>query len=208
MNDLRFDGATRARLLKVAVWALLPSAFMGGAVAVKGGLAAGLGAFLLVALVAGGGSLAITHVVGRTTGHLLHPSTGRRHREYSGPASLAARGLNAEAVSAYAAAALEFPEDPVPCLGAARLCAGPLGDPDQALRWFRQARTRGLGAGEDRVVIREMVEAAERGGNGLAAAPELARYAEERAGTAEGVWATERLAGLKRTLRESSEEGV
>ena len=33
------------------------------------------------------------------------------------------------------------------------------------------------------------VEAAERGGNGLLAAPDLARYAEERAGTQEEAWA-------------------
>ncbi|HSG47727.1 MAG TPA: hypothetical protein VLA43_07955 [Longimicrobiales bacterium] len=202
------DGAARARLLKVAAWSLFPAVFMGGAVAVKAGPLAGLGVFLLVAVVAGGGSLAITEVVGRAAGHLLDPSTGRRHREYSAPASLAARGLYAEAVSAYEAAALEFPEDPAPCLAAARLCAGPLADADQALRWFRQARTRGLGGGEERVVIREMVEVAERGGNGLKAAPDLARYVEERAGTPEGDWAMERLAQLKQTLRATELPGA
>lgn len=199
------DAAARTRFLKVAAWSLFPAVFMGGAVSLKAGALAGVGAFVLVALVAGGGSLIVAELAAAAAGRLLHPSGGRRRPEYSGPASLAARGLLREAVSAYEAASHEFPDDPVPCLEAARIRAGPLGDTEGALRWFRHARARGIPRGEARVVIREMVEAAERGGNGLLAAPDLARYADERDGTAEGAWARERLAALKAGLRPEGE---
>ncbi|MDT8340791.1 MAG: hypothetical protein RQ751_04695 [Longimicrobiales bacterium] len=195
------DPAARARLLKVVLWTLFPALFMGGAVWFRSGFLAGAGAFLLVSVSGAGGALALTELAARAAGRLVHPSTGHRHREFSGPAALAARGLHADAVAAYEALAREFPEDPEPCLGAARICGGPLEDVEAALRWFRTARRRGLSEGGARIVIREIVEAAERSGNGLLAAPDLARHADEHEGTDEGRWARDRLRGLKAGMR-------
>lgn len=175
---------------------------MGGAVFIGVGPKAGIASFFLVLLVAGGGAIFVTEAVGGATGRMLHPSMGRKHRDYSGPASLVARGLYREAVTAYRGASLEFPEDAVPCLGAARVHANHLRETETALQWFREAWRRGLPPGHDRVVIREIVEVAERGGNGLLAARDLAQYAEQRAGTAEGVWARTRLEELREALRD------
>jgi len=196
------DLPARARLFQALGWALVPALAMGLMVTVASGMELGLKTAGLIMVFAGGGSLLFSEVVGRVTAQVLHPGsvTGTR-RGYSASAALAARGRYHEAIAAYRSAAAEEPDDPLPCLKVARLYTERLDDHDRALRWFREGRRRGIHPSEERAVIREMVEAAERGGNGLAAAPDLARYAEERAGTEEEAWARRVLGELKEALR-------
>ena len=156
-------------------------------------------------LVPGGGSLLFSELMGRTTAQILHPTAAGRQRGYSGAAALAAKGRYAEAVEAYATASAEAPDDPLPCLKAARLLTERMGQHEAALDWFREARKRDIHPGEERAVMREMLEAAERGGTGLRVAPDLARYAEERSGTDEANWARTTLAFLKEELKDGRE---
>lgn len=181
---------------------------MGLMVTVAADVATGLKTAGLVIVVAGGGALIFSELVGRTTAALLHPGgSSRRRGEYSAPQALVAKGRYGEAVEAYQAAAAGAPEDPLPCLKLARLFGERMGDAEEALRWYREARARGIHPDEERAVMRELVEAAERGGNGLASAPDLARYAEERAGTDEEAWARRVLTELKRELRTGAPDG-
>lgn len=195
------DLPARARLFQALGWSIFPGLALGLMVTVASDVTSGIKTFALVVGIAGGGSLLFSELVGRTTAQILHPTAAGRTRGYSAPAALAAKGRYEEAIAAYQVAAGENPDDPLPCLKIARIYAERVGDAELALRWFREARSRDIHPGEERAVIREMVEAAERDGNGLRAAPDLARYAEERSGTDEEAWARRTLAELKEELR-------
>lgn len=199
------DTAARARIFQALGWAIFPAFIMGLMVTVAADLQTGLKWTGIIMVVAGGGSLLFSEIMGRTTAQILHPGSTARGREYSGVAALVARGRYQDAVLAYQEAASEYPDDYIPCLKLAALLSERVGDAEQSLRWYREARRRGIHPAEERAVMRQMVEAAERGGNGLAAAPDLARYAEERAGTDEEAWARRTLVELKRALRDSPE---
>lgn len=175
---------------------------MGIMVGYAAGTRAGWVTFLTVTPGVAVFALAVSGLAGRSAGRLLHPGASRRPREYSDAAALVARGRYEEALARYRLGAEEAPEHAHPCVEVARLYTRYLDDTGESLRWFREARRRGLSPGEDRLVMREMVEAAERGGNGLLAAPDLARYAEQHEGSEEGRWASALLAELKRTLEE------
>jgi hypothetical protein len=180
---------------------------MGIMVTVAADLQTGLKWTGIIIAVAGGGSLLFSEIMGRTTSQILHPSSTARGREYSGVAALVARGRYQDAILAYETAAAEYPDDYIPCLKLAALLSERVGDAEGSLRWYREARRRGVHPAEERAVMRQMVEAAERGGNGLLAAPDLARYAEERTGTDEEAWARRTLVELKQALREDGSDG-
>jgi hypothetical protein len=181
---------------------------MGLMVTVASDLQTGLKWAGIIIVVAGGGSLLFSEIMGRTTAQILHPGSTARGREYSGVAALVARGRYQDAILAYETAAAEYPDDYIPCLKLAALLSDRVGDAEGSLRWYREARRRGIHPAEERAVMRQMVEAAERGGNGLLAAPDLARYAEERSGTDEEAWARRTLVELKQALRDAeADEG-
>lgn len=191
------DLSAKARFFQAAGWSLIPGLAMGLMVTVASDVRTGLLAAGLIVVGAGGGALFFSEVMGRATAHLVHPTGGRRG-EFSAPAALAAKGRYREALDAYQGLARDAPDDPLPCLKVARLYAERLADGEAALRWFQQARARGLEEAEDRMVIREMVGVAEANAIPMRMAPELARYAEEKAGTPDESWARETLARLKR----------
>lgn len=133
-------------------------------------------------------------------------SGGPAHRdEHSYAATLAVRGETDAALETYREARERDPADLVPWIRAAKLHLERAGDGDreEALRLlrgaFRHARTD---AREDLYLVGRIVEVERELGDARRAAPDLARMAERHDGTEEGAWAAERLAEVKRAMRE------
>ena len=171
----------------VPIW-LLPVCVVGGWLTVSGGVL-----------------LAVTYA-GRAASTLYAPD-GRstpRKKEYSQAESLVARGLYQEAVTAFELAALEDPTDPTPYLRVARIKRDHLGELEDAARWFRRAlRESQAPPGVALLARKELVELyTHRMGVPERALPELARMAEELAGSAEGAWAAAEYAAIKARLAE------
>jgi len=79
--------------------------------------------------------------------------------EYSYAASLAVRGRYAEAAAAYELHAIEHPAEPEPYLRLARLYRDKLQQYEDALTWFRRARTDAtLAPGHELYVIQEIID--------------------------------------------------
>jgi tetratricopeptide (TPR) repeat protein len=142
---------------------------------------------------------------GSAASTLYTPSAGgTRKKEHSQAESLVARGRYEDAISAFELAIAEDATDPTPYLRIARVYRDHLGRFEDAARWFRRAlRDAQLPAGTAFLTRKELVElfthrmkASER------ALPELARMAEELAGTPEGEWAATQLREIKARLRE------
>jgi len=163
----------------------------------------------LMAFLFGGGAfvvLAISISAGEfmrriTTGGPMRPSP-----QYSYPDSLVARGMYEGAVTAYREAIEEEQRegevDAEPYLRVARLYRDHLKAPDKALEWFEQAR-RARAATRDQVnmATRVIVDIHLHGtGDPSRAIPELARLAEQAAGSKIGDLAARRLADLKQEL--------
>lgn len=153
----------------------------------------------LVRLVVGSGTTA--------AGTVYNPSgrTTPRRTEHSRAESLAARGQYEEAVAAFEVAVAEDPTDPRPYLRVARIYRDHLGRPEDAARWFRRASRE---AKTPSVIARkELVELYMHRMNAPEkAVPELARMAEELAGTPEGEWAATKLRHVKELLAGKPEE--
>lgn len=147
------------------------------------------------------GALWIVSSAGSAVSTLYTPSgTATPHRkEHSRAEALVARGMYQEAVDALELAVGDDPGDPGPYLRIARIHRDHLGKPEEAARWFRRAlREATLPAGQAFLTRRELVELyAHRMGAPEKALPELARMAEELAGTPEGEWAAAELREIK-----------
>lgn len=167
--------------------------------------------FLPVCLVGGwltvsGGVLLAATYTGRAASTLYAPS-GRstpRKEEHSQAESLVARGLYEEAVTAFELAALKDPLEPTPYLRVARIKRDHLGEFEEAARWFRRAlRESQAPPGVALLARKELVELyTYRMGAPQRALPELARMADELAGSAEGAWAEAEYAAIKARLAE------
>lgn len=136
-----------------------------------------------------------------TAGTIYNPSgeTTPHRKEYSYAESLVARGLYDDAVTAFELAVAEDPTDPWPYLRVARIYRDHLGCFEDAARWFRRAfREAGRAPSLAR---KELVELYVHRMNAPGkAASELARMAEELAGTPEGEWAAAELRHVKELL--------
>jgi tetratricopeptide (TPR) repeat protein len=138
-------------------------------------------------------------------GGSIYFSSGSRlplRREYSLAESLAVRARYDEAAAEYERAAAEYADDPEPCLRLARLLRDSMQRPADAATWFR----RGLERAEQGArlgIRRELVELhVHRLGTPEKALPELARIAEDQAGTPTGDWALRELRAIKASLRD------
>jgi tetratricopeptide (TPR) repeat protein len=136
---------------------------------------------------------------GTTTAKTIYNPSGTttpHRKEYSHAESLAVRGQYEDAITAFELAVSEDPTDPWPYLRVARIYRDHLGRCEDAARWFRRALRE---AQAPPVVARkELIELYVHKMNQPAkAAPELARMADELAGTAEGEWAVAELKHVK-----------
>jgi tetratricopeptide (TPR) repeat protein len=147
------------------------------------------------------GSLLLIASAGSAASMLYAPSSGAppRRKDHSRADSLVATGKHEEAVDAFELAVAEDPTDPTPYLRIARVYRDHLGKPEDAARWFRRAlREAALPAGMSFLARKELVELyTHRMGAPERALPDLARMAEELAGTPEGDWAAGELREIK-----------
>jgi hypothetical protein len=126
-------------------------------------------------------------------------------KQYSQAESFAARGMYPEAVDLLEMAVSDSPEDPEPYLMLARILRDHLEAHEDSARWLRRARRESsLSVGASVMVTRELIELYRGRLDAPArAVPELARLAEEAAGSPAGEWAARELQDLKRTLAEA-----
>lgn len=161
-----------------------------------------VGGWLSVSLV----TLAIANSAGSAASTLYSPASGApaRTKEHSRAESLVARGLYEDAVSAFELAVLEDPSDPTPYLRIARVYRDHLGRYEDAARWFRRAvREASAPPGAAFLARKELVEIyTHRMGTPERALPELARMAEELAGTQEADWAAAQIRDIKARMSE------
>jgi tetratricopeptide (TPR) repeat protein len=174
------DTAQRVRLFQAAAWSLA-----GGAIGAMAGKLAGVGAipgfvagFAIVFLFA----LTIAEGVGKLFGTIHNPS-GRSTpavREYSHPESLAIRGRYEDAIDAYQVCCVDYPEDPEPYVRIGRIYRDELRRYDEALTWFKRARTEAkMDRGRELLVSQEIIEIYSRKlGEPRRAIPELARIVD------------------------------
>jgi len=191
------DAAERALRLKAGFWSLA-----GGIIGAAVGswrfgppglfLGAPLG-FGLVFLF----SRALTGAAGKAFGAFLAPSgdSTPHQREYSQPQSLALRGRYEEAVKAYEGFCLEFPDEPEPYLRIARLYRDELQRYDDAIQWFKKARSHARLAQADEITVaQEIIEIHTlRLKQPTRAIPELARLAERFPAHPAAAWARQRM---------------
>ncbi len=130
-------------------------------------------------------------------GKIYNPSgeSTPRRREYSYAESLEIRGRYDEAVEAYEVALSEFPEEPEPYLRIARIYRDRTRDYDNAVYWFKRARSDAtVDGGMDQAVTREIIDLyTSRSGQPERAIPELARLADRFAGQPVADWAKQEI---------------
>jgi tetratricopeptide (TPR) repeat protein len=156
------DAGDRAVRIRALTFALLVGAAMGGT---GGGLlfgpAGALGGFILVSLAVYLGSLWIVEKADAVAQTVYNPSGDSTpyKQQYSYAASLAIRGRFQEAAAAYELHVIENPAEPQPYIELARLYRDKLKQYDDALAWFRRARTDAkLGPGQELYVIQEIID--------------------------------------------------
>lgn len=212
------DSTARARLLHALVWlvpvsliffaAVTYASLEAGAsllVALLIGIALGLaGPFLAYGLIAylvmGGAVFVLGRLYGGgTAGTPLPPSYWRAQ-------ALSARGSHLEALKALEGEVARDRDDPGPCLRAAALCAGELGDLESAVGWYKRARTASRIRPEtDAYALMRLADLYEAIGDEGRAMVELRCLLERHPGSQYAGAARTRLANLKRTRIETSE---
>lgn len=140
-------------------------------------------------------------LIGAVAGRLYFGSgrsTPYRH-QHSMALALVAQGKYLAAIAEFERDIAEDRRTSAPYLHIARIHRDKLGQPEDAIAWFKRARTAGvLGPGEEMMVAREMYEIFTlRLKSPVRAVPELARIAETYPGT-DGDWARKELAELRR----------
>ena len=118
-----------------------------------GGLVAGAVVYRVATLLAFTGSA----VFGR-----IHNPTGKStppKREYSRAKSLIAQGHFQDAIAAYEVAVADYPDDPEPYIGIARVYRDQLHDFEQAVLWFKRGRAvTDVAPGLELLVTQEIIE--------------------------------------------------
>ena len=156
------DAGDRAIRLRALTLGLVAGAGIGGW---GGGLLFGLVGsvvgFFAVSLGVYLGSLWIVGWADAVAQTVYNPSgaTTPYKEQYSYAASLAVRGRYGEAAAAYELYVIENPAEPQPYIELARLHRDKLKQYDDALTWFRRARTDAtLGPGQELYVIQEIID--------------------------------------------------
>jgi tetratricopeptide (TPR) repeat protein len=155
----------------------------------------------VAAAAAASGTLWITNSAGSAASSLYKPSgrTTPPKKEYSQAEAMVIQGRYEDGITAFELAISEDAADPTPYLRIARVYRDNLARHEDAARWFRRAlRESVIPRGIALLARKELVELyTHRLGQPERALPELARMAEELAGTDEGAWAARQLAEIK-----------
>jgi len=192
----------RAERLRAFGFASFPAFFLGGVIAMRFGVKAGLVTMFGVFLGVGGGAILFSDIVGGFVRAMTNPYGRRRPREHSRADALVQRGDPETAIAVLEASLEEFPDDPEALLRIARIRRRSLSDLPGAIEAFRKARASGLLSDyESRVSMREMLDIADELGDPARVAPDLARHRDAYEDSDEGRWAVEELAEIKRSIR-------
>ena len=203
------DQAARAILVKKLVYAL-----PGGVVGAIGGWFIGIGiipGFLAGAVIVYSITSGFVAAAASLFGKVYNPSADStpRRKEYSRAEALTIRGQYDEAIEAYEVALSEVPEDPEPYIRIARIYRDELRRFDDALYWFKRARSdAAIDEGRELLVTQEIIEIhSRRVGQPQRAIPELARLIDRFPGHPVADWARREMARLKSGLAEGEAGG-
>jgi tetratricopeptide (TPR) repeat protein len=198
------DANERLLLVRTAFWSLsgaVLGGFIGGQLlGIAGTLVGAPIGYAVVFLVA----RRILNASGAAASVIYYPTgdSTPAQREYSRPQALVAQGHFEEAIHAYEACVLEFPEDPEPYFRIARVYRNELQRYEEAASWFKKARSLAkMSPALEQVAIQEIVEIyTHKLATPQRAIPELARLADRFPGTEPGHWAKQRLQELRATM--------
>ncbi len=196
------DAAKRARILRIAALSLA-----GGIIGAAAGAYAGFGfipgflvGFTIVFVI----TLTIVEGTGKMVSTVYNPSGDSTpvRREYSYAESLAVRGRYEDAIDAYQVCCADFPEDPEPYVRIARIYRDDLKQFDEAVFWFKRARSEAtVDRGRELLITQEIIEIyANKLGAPRKAIPELARIKERFAEHPSATWANGEIERMRREL--------
>lgn len=196
------DSAKRARILRIGAFSLA-----GGMIGALAGWYAGFGVFpgfmvgftIVFAITFG-----MVEAAGKMMGTVYNPSGESTpvRREYSYPESLAVRGRYEDAIDAYQVCCADFPEDPEPYVRIARIYRDELHQLDEALFWFKRARSEAnVDSGRELFITQEIIDIyTKKLGTPGKAIPELARIRERFPHHPSAKWASAEIARLRHKL--------
>ncbi len=203
------DQAARAILFKKLALAL-----PGGVVGALAGWFTGIGiipGFLVGAVVVYSITSGFVAAAASLFGKVYNPSAEStpRRKEYSQAEALAIRGQYDEAIEAYEVALSDAPEDPEPYIRIARIYRDELRRFDDALYWFKRARSDAtIEKGRELLVTQEIIEIyGKRLGEPRRAIPELARLIDRFPDDPVADWARGEMARLRKALTEGETDG-
>lgn len=159
MRDV--DAADRVNRLRAIWWSVYVLLFAVPIGLLVLGFPWGLLAGILAAGSVYAGTMLVTEGGARMVGTIHNPQghVAPEKRDYSYAQSLAARGDYVEAVREYERAVIAFPHDPEPYIRIARLKRRELRQLEDAVYWFKRARTDAeISHGQELVVTRELIE--------------------------------------------------
>jgi tetratricopeptide (TPR) repeat protein len=198
------DSAVRLYKLRAALYGIPGGVALGMGLGWKLGALAGLIGLVLGWVTAYFVIMGLVEGAGRAAQTVYAPSGASTpaHREYSRAQALRAAGDYVEAVEAYEAFVVEFPEEPEPYLQIAWILRDDLHAYGEAARWLRRARLDAqLTLGQDILVAQELIELyRHKLDEPQRAMPELARLADLVPGTPQGEGARQELAELRASM--------
>ncbi len=203
-HDKDVDLAKRARTIKMVGWSLAIGAVAGNFGAQIWNPAIGVLAFLFCFLFTFTMTNLFSEGAGAVAGTIYHPSgkSTPPKREYSYPESLVARGHYEEAVTAYQLCCADFPDDPEPYVRIARLYRDKLEKHEDALFWFKRARSDAqVDKGRELLITQEIIEIyTGKLDVPQKAIPELARLVDRFPQDPVADWAKEEIKRLREAL--------
>jgi tetratricopeptide (TPR) repeat protein len=196
------DSDKRSRILRIGALSLA-----GGIIGALGGWYAGFGVipgFVVGFTIVFAVTFGLVEGTGKMMSTVYNPSGESTpvRREYSYPESLAVRGRYEDAIDAYQVCCADFPEDPEPYVRIARIYRDELGQLDEALFWFKRARSEAnVDSGRELLITQEIIDIyTKKLDTPGKAIPELARIKERFPHHPSAQWASTEIARLRQKL--------
>lgn len=196
------DSAKRSRILRIGALSLA-----GGIIGALGGWYAGFGVipgFMVGFTIVFAITFGLVEGTGKMMSTVYNPSGESTpvRREYSYPESLAVRGRYEDAIDAYQVCCADFPEDPEPYVRIARIYRDELTQLDEALFWFKRARSEAnVDSGRELLITQEIIDIyTKKLDTPGKAIPELARIKERFPDHPSAQWASTEIARLRQEL--------